>query len=153
MSKIKYIILFLVINFGGLAFGSWLMDSGPTAEWYINLDKAPWTPPGWVFGAAWTTIMICFSFYLGHLFSILNNTKSKLLFAIQVFLNVIWNYVFFNQHLVTVGLIVISLLTVVIFYYFFNYRKQLKSKSYLLLPYMIWLLIATSLNAYILVNN
>jgi tryptophan-rich sensory protein len=153
MSRIKYIILFLIINFGGLAFGSWLMDSGPTAEWYVNLNKAPWTPPGWVFGAAWTTIMICFSIYLGYLFEILNNTKSKLLFAVQVFLNVIWNYVFFNQHLISLGLIVIALLTVVLFYYFFNYKKQLKGKSYLLLPYMIWLLIATSLNAYILLNN
>ena len=153
MSKIKYIILFLVINFGGLAFGSWLMDSGPTAEWYVNLNKAPWTPPGWVFGAAWTTIMICFSIYLGYLFDILNNTKSKLLFAVQVFLNVIWNYVFFNQHQIALGLVVITLLTVVIFYFFFNYRSQLKNISYLLLPYMIWLLIATSLNAYILVNN
>jgi tryptophan-rich sensory protein len=153
MLKIKYVILFLVINFGGLALGSWLMDSGPTTEWYINLDKAPWTPPGWVFGAAWTIIMICFSVYLGYLFSILNTTKSKLLFAVQVFLNVIWNYVFFNQHLITQGLIVITLLTIVIFYYFFNYRNLLKNKSYLLLPYMVWLLIATSLNTYILINN
>lgn len=153
MLKIKYVILFLVINFGGLALGSWLMDSGPTTEWYINLDKAPWTPPGWVFGAAWTIIMICFSVYLGNLFSILNTTKSKLLFAVQVFLNVIWNYVFFNQHLITLGLIVITLLTIVIFYYFFNYRNLLKNKSYLLLPYMVWLLIATSLNTYILINN
>lgn len=153
MLKIKYVILFLVINFGGLALGSWLMDSGPTTEWYINLDKAPWTPPGWVFGAAWTIIMICFSVYLGYLFSILNTTKSKLLFAVQVFLNVIWNYVFFNQHLITLGLIVITLLTIVIFYYFFNYRNLLKNKSYLLLPYMVWLLIATSLNTYILINN
>lgn len=153
MLKIKYVILFLVINFGGLALGSWLMDSGPTTEWYINLDKAPWTPPGWVFGAAWTIIMICFSVYLGNLFSILNTTKSKLLFAVQVFLNVIWNYVFFNQHLITLGLIVITLLTIVIFYYFFNYRNLLKHKSYLLLPYMVWLLIATSLNTYILINN
>ncbi|WP_452602667.1 TspO/MBR family protein [Pontimicrobium sp. MEBiC06410] len=153
MLKIKYVIFFLVINFGGLALGSWLMDSGPTTEWYINLDKAPWTPPGWVFGAAWTIIMICFSVYLGYLFSILNTTKSKLLFAVQVFLNVIWNYVFFNQHLITLGLIVITLLTIVIFYYFFNYRNLLKNKSYLLLPYMVWLLIATSLNTYILINN
>lgn len=153
MSRIRYIILFLVINFGGLALGSWLMDGGPTTDWYTSLNKAPWTPPGWVFGAAWTFIMICFSFYLSSIFLILNNTKSKLLYTVQVFLNVIWNYVFFNQHLISLGLIVITLLTVVISYYFFNYKTQLKHKSYLLLPYMIWLLIATSLNAYILVNN
>jgi len=153
MSKTKLIIFFLIINFGGLSIGSWLMNNGPTAEWYLNLNKAPWTPPGWVFGVAWTTIMICFSFYLGNLFNTIVSAKLKLLYAVQVFLNVIWNYIFFNQHLITTGLIIIILLTLVIYYYFFNYKSVVKNKSYLLLPYMIWLLIATSLNAYILINN
>ena len=44
------------------------MANGPQTEWYLNLNKAHWTPPGWVFGAAWTTIMICFSIYLSYLF-------------------------------------------------------------------------------------
>lgn len=153
MVKLKFILLFLCINFWGLAVGSWLMDNGPSTSWYIGLNQAPWTPPGWVFGAAWTLIMICFSIYLGYLFFKVDNTRLKLAFALQVVLNVSWNYVFFNQHLVGLGLVVISALTVVIFTFFFSNFKKLKSKSYLLLPYMIWLLIATSLNAYILFNN
>lgn len=153
MKILKPLLLFLIINFGGLAIGSWLMDNGPQSSWYTNLNQAPWTPPGWVFGVAWTTIMICFSIYLAYLFTKTNSQKLKLVFAFQVFLNVIWNYIFFNQHLVLLGLITISALTVVIFYFFFNYKKEMKNLSYLLLPYMIWLLIATSLNAYILLNN
>ena len=69
MKPISYFFIFLAINFGGLAFGSWLMNNGPTSDWYSNLNKAPWTPPGWVFGVAWTTIMICFSIYLAKLFT------------------------------------------------------------------------------------
>lgn len=153
MKLTKLIILFLIINFGGLAFGSLLMDNGPMSDWYINLNQAPWTPPGWVFGVAWTLIMVCFSIYLGYLFLKFDSKKLRLAFVLQVFLNVIWNYVFFNQHLVAVGLIVISALTVVICTFFFSNFKAIKNKSYLLLPYMIWLLIATSLNAYILFNN
>jgi len=76
MKLAKPIIFFLIINFGGLVFGSWLMNNGPQTEWYQALNKAPWTPPGWVFGAAWTTIMICFSIYLGYLF-----LKSSICFA------------------------------------------------------------------------
>ena len=60
MKQVKLTILFLVINFGGLAVGNWLMGAGPTGDWYTNINKAPWTPPGWVFGASWTLIMICF---------------------------------------------------------------------------------------------
>ena len=153
IEKFKYLILFLIINFGGLALGSWLMNNGPNSDWYLNLDKAPWTPPGWVFGAAWTTIMVCFSVYLVFLF-IKNFSKKKLiLFIIQVLLNVSWNYIFFNQRLVLFALVTITLLTSVIFYLFITYYKEQKRFSFLLLPYMVWLRIATSLNLYILIHN
>jgi len=144
-------ILFLVINFSALAIGSWLMNNGPISEWYVQLNKAPWTPDGWVFGVAWTTIMICFSVYLAYVFKDNNSKSLKLLFAIQVFLNVVWNYAFFNQHQVGLGFLIIVLLTIVVFYFFFKFN--IKTFKYLLLPYMVWLCLATSLNAYILLYN
>ncbi|GHC59467.1 TspO/MBR family protein [Ulvibacter litoralis] len=153
MKLLKPLVLFLIINFGGLALGSWLMGNSPLSDWYTSLNQAPWTPPGWAFGVAWTLIMICFSIYLVYLFRKVTTPKLKGLFILQVFLNVIWNYVFFNQHLVFLGLVTIIALTVVVFYFFFNYKQQLQNLSYLLLPYMVWLIIATSLNAYILLNN
>lgn len=154
MKKIQYLILFLVINFGGLALGSWLMDNGPTSNWYLSLNKAPWTPPGWLFGVAWSTIMVCFSWYLAELFILRASKYLWIIYIFQVILNVGWNYVFFNQHLTTVGLGVIILLTLVILYLFITFRSdRLKYAKYLLLPYIIWLCIATSLNAYIVLNN
>ena len=62
----KYIttlIVFLTINFGGLAIGQVWTGDGVTSNWYTSLNQAPWTPPGWVFGLAWTTIAITFSIY------------------------------------------------------------------------------------------
>ena len=153
VKKTKYLILFLFINFGGLALGSWLMNNGPNTEWYLNLTKAPWTPPGWVFGAAWTSIMICFSIYLIFLFTKNYNQKKLFLFSLQFILNVSWNYIFFNKHEIFISLISIILLTALIFFLFFHYYKELNKVSYLLLPYMIWLCIATSLNLYILIHN
>jgi len=150
----KSIVFFLIINFGGLAIGSWLMGIGPTGVWYLNLDKAPWTPPGWVFGAAWTTIMVCFSIYLVYLFKEKDSLLLRFGYAALVLLNVIWNYIFFNQHQIALGLFVITLLTVLVLYFFWKYKSNdLKRTRFLLLPYMIWMVIATSLNAYILLNN
>ncbi len=153
MKQGKLTFLFLVINFGGLAIGNWLMDNGPMTDWYINLNKAPWTPPGWVFGVAWTTIMICFSIYLGKLFLVQNTKKMKIVFCIQFVLNVSWNFLFFNKHWVFWGFINITLLTSLLFVYFFTLSKKLKSYKYLIVPYMIWLCIATSLNLYVLIYN
>lgn len=153
MKQLKLTILFLFINFGGLAIGSWLMNNGPLSDWYTNLNQAPWTPPGWVFGIAWTFIMICFSIYLGKLFLENNSQKLKLIFLFQFILNVNWNYIFFNQHLIFMGLITIVLLTSLLFYYFFKLSDKTNNYKFLVLPYIIWLCIATSLNLYILVHN
>ena len=153
MKTFKVLIVFLIINFGALAIGGWLMNNGPQTDWYLALNKAPWTPPGWVFGAAWTTIMICFSIYMTSLYLSYNTIKISTLFAIQVLLNVSWNYVFFNKHLMLPGLLIILLLTVLIFYLLLTNQKKLKLKSLLILPYFIWLCIASSLNFYIVLYN
>ena len=75
MKQLLLFLMFSVINFGGLAFGSWLMDNGPLSDWYTNLNQAPWTPPGWIFGVAWTIIMLCFSVYLSKLFTVIKNKQ------------------------------------------------------------------------------
>ena len=149
----KYIIFFLVINFGALALGSYLMGTGPTGNWYLELNKAPWTPPGWVFGAAWRSIMLCFSVYMSYLYLKRPDAGVISLFSIQFILNIIWNYIFFNQHLISLGLATIVALTFIITRFTLRYRQTLKLKTLLIVPYFIWLCIATSLNAYIFIYN
>ncbi len=148
------IIVFLVINFAALGLGSYFTSTAVTAEWYQNLYKAPWTPPGWVFGAAWTSIMICFAIFMAYAWQ-LNENRNLLivLFMMQWILNVSWNPVFFKYHQVLFGLFIIVLLTLLMGYFFFAHFDQLKAKTLWVLPYFIWLIIATSLNAYILVKN
>ena len=147
------LIVFLIINFGALGFGSLLMGNGAKSEWYLSLNKAPWTPPGWVFGVAWSTIMICFSIYMTELYL---NDKSVLvivLLLVQVLLNVGWNFVFFNQHKVGLGLVIITLLSLLMIYFLVGFYSELELISLLIVPYVLWLMIATSLNYYIFSNN
>ena len=147
-------VVFLLINFGALAIGGIFTGKGVPSDWYIGLSKAPWTPPGWVFGFAWTTIMVFFSLYMTYLWPII--AKKKFLFAlfvVQWMLNVVWNPTFFYYHNVLAGLILIIGLTLLIGFFLFYYWTEQKFKSALILPYFIWLLIATSLNGYIFLKN
>jgi len=153
MKLLKLFIVFLIINFSALGIGSWLMNNGPKNEWYTALNQAPWTPPGWVFGVAWTSIMLCFAIYMSYLYLKIPTTKVVILFSIQFVLNVIWNYIFFNQHLIGLGLAVIIALTIVVGIFLIAFKNDLKLKTLLIAPYFVWLCIATSLNAYILINN
>ncbi|ALU74075.1 TspO/MBR family protein [Tenacibaculum finnmarkense] len=157
MKQNKYIrfLLFLVVNFLALAIGILLMKDGPRTDWYLSLNKAPWTPAGWVFGAAWSTIMLLFAFYMTKLsfkFPFLDK-KLTLLFSVQWILNVGWNYFFFNQHLTVIGLVIITLLWLLIGYFTFKNLRELKGITLFILPYLIWMTIATSLNAYIVFYN
>lgn len=147
-------LIFLVINFGALAIGSLFTNTGVASDWYAGLAKAPWTPPGWVFGAAWTTIMICFAIYLAILWPKTGNKRMLMgLYALQLILNIAWNPTFFEYKDPITALFVITALTLLIGYFLLRYWPKLKWVSALLFPYFIWLLIATSLNAYIWLNN
>jgi tryptophan-rich sensory protein len=147
------LILFLVLNFGALGIGTILMDNGPQSLWYTSLNQAPWTPMVWVFGAAWTCVMIFFSVFMTFLVQNESLKKVSLLFAIQFVLNILWNYVFFNQRLTGLGLLVIILLTLITFYFLIAFKSTLNNNRYFVLPYCLWLLLATSLNAYIVLYN
>lgn len=147
-------IIFLVINFAALALGGLFTSKGVSSEWYVQLNKAPWTPPGWVFGAAWFSIMICFSIHMAFLYKTSVNTNMLIvLFCIQWVLNVMWNPVFFYFHAALPGLLIIATLNIIIAFMMFFYYPYGKLITLLLLPYFVWLLIATSLNAYIVFKN
>lgn len=148
------VVIFLVLNFAALGIGSLFTGQGVPSDWYQGLNKAPWTPPGWVFGAAWTTIMICFAIYMAYLWPQIANKKMLLaLFLIQWILNVSWNPLFFHFKLPSLGLLVILSLTLVVGYFLFRHLTTIRWISVLIVPYFLWLLIATSLNAYIVLNN
>ncbi len=151
---LRRLILFFILNFAALAIGGIFTGKGVPSEWYAGLIKAPWTPPGWVFGAAWTTIMACLSLYMAYLWPLV--TKKKLLIAlylVQLILNIGWNPTFFYFNNIPGGLLLISTLSALVGFMLIFYFSKLRLKSLLLAPYLIWLIIATSLNAYILLNN
>jgi len=144
----------LLINFGALAIGGLAAREGVDSDWYYNLNKAPWTPPGWVFGFTWSFIMICLSIYMAMAYECVQKNKPLLIiFGIQWILNVIWNPMFFHFHSTVTGLIIISSLTLIVCLIAYQYRNEMKKFTLLLAPYILWLFIATSLNAYIVLNN
>lgn len=148
------LIIFLALNFGALAIGSIFTGKGVPSDWYVNLAKAPWTPPGWAFGTAWTTIMVCFSIYMAYLWPDIEDKKLLIsMYSLQWILNVAWNPLFFYFRNVVAGFFIIIMLTALIGFILFFYWPELKIKTVLIAPYFIWLIIAASLNGYILLVN
>lgn len=149
----KRVIIFLILNFSALYIGSFATKTAVVSNWYVNLNKAPWSPPGYVFGIAWSFIMICFAFYMAYLIPKVTSKKVIALFGLQWILNVGWNPIFFYYHQTTLGLVIITFLTFLVSWLLYKYANILKFKTILIAPYFIWLLIATSLNAYVVFMN
>lgn len=148
------IFIFLILNFTALAIGGFFTGDGVASDWYYNLNKAPWTPPGWVFGLAWTAIMVCYSFYMAILYKV-NARRNKViaLYAAQLFFNVLWNPLFFYFQNPLIALFSILFLTLIVAYFLFSNQKTMRWTSLLILPYFLWLCIASSLNLYVLLYN
>lgn len=148
-------LLFLGVNFLGLGIGSLATTPGVSSDWYTGLDQAPWTPPGWVFGAAWTTIGITFSVFLAKYFNKPDyDWGMSTLFASSFGLNVGWNFLFFNLHWVNLAAFVIIDLAITILLMIHMVRNERGwSTAIWALPYFAWLCIATSLNLYIAIQN
>ena len=145
------LIFFLILNFGALAVGAFFTGKGVPSDWYQQLNKAPWTPPGWVFGVVWGIIMILLAIFMTRMTTNGYNQTIVWIYAIQLILNIIWNPIFFHYHQMGYGLIIISTLTVIVIFMMLLSRS---AGNYLFLaPYLIWLIIATSLNYYSLTSN
>lgn len=147
----KAFLVFLMLNFLGLYLGSFATSNGVSSDWYRNLNQAPWTPPGWVFGAAWTSIMICFAFYMAFLWEMEVQKTVLGLFAVEWLLNFLWNPVFFHFRQVGLALVVLSALTLLVFYLMVKYFPEMRWKTLFILPYALWLLIACSLNVHVMI--
>ena len=145
-----------MINFGALALGNAWTSSGVTSDWYVNANQAPWTPPGWVFGAAWFTIAVTFSAMMAFIDTSIYRHLDEIqsLFWLSVFLNVMWNPVFFWMKIPWLGVFVLALLSFAVYKLVDMARDYLGWKVAIFgMPYFLWLMVATSLNMYFAIMN
>lgn len=122
-------------------------------EWYTSINIAPWSPPNIAFPIAWTILYMLIAL-AGSLIQYKNDATLSRLWFIQLALNAAWSWLFFGQHWVLaalIDLVLIDLLVMIIIVG--SWKKQIKTVALLMSPYLVWLLLATSLNTYILLNN
>lgn len=113
-----------------------------TGSWYQAISKPSWNPPGWIFGPVWTTlyVMMGIALYLVWKAETPAGAKKKamILFAIQLFLNFLWSFIFFNQQEIGWALAEIILLWIFILFTIFAFGRINKTAAWLLVPYISW---------------
>jgi tryptophan-rich sensory protein len=138
-------------------------------EWYTQIKIAPWSPPNIAFPIVWGILYPCIAIAGWRIFNY-GTLQLKALWLGQLTLNALWSWLFFGEHWLLVAFIdiaiIITLVSILIIKCWPNsiahnnqkitepsQTKSLRLSSYLLIPYVMWLIIAGSLNLYILWAN
>ena len=154
MRKFLYIILPIIICFL-VGFTASYFQSESIQTWYPTLSKPEITPPNIAFPIAWSIIYLCMGISIGLILNSKEHKKKFLtsLFAVQLFLNFTWSISFFYLQNPLLGFINIILLDLAVLYYALKCYPTQKVSGILFIPYILWLSLATYLNAYILIYN
>lgn len=150
------LLLFLFICFGVAWIGAQVSPGMASSEWYDQLNKPDWNPPGWLFGPVWTALYIMMAFAAWRIWKLLgfSGAKKELSwFAVQLFLNGLWSQLFFNaQNPAFAFAEILLLLTSIIVTTVYFYKKD-KPSGWLMMPYILWVSFATVLNGTIWMMN
>jgi tryptophan-rich sensory protein len=133
-----------------------LSGSGNGNLWFAALHKPPLMPPGWIFGAIWTSLYVLLGLSLAmvmHARGANNRQKAVGLFGLQLVLNFAWSPVFFAFHKVEAALSIIAAMIVVCVVTILVIWRIRVAAGLLLYPYLAWLMFAGLLNYQILTLN
>ncbi|HLD39141.1 MAG TPA: TspO/MBR family protein [archaeon] len=149
----KIIIMIVIAELAGI-IGS-IFTTPAIGSWYASLNKPWFTPPSWVFGPVWLTLYALMGIAAGIVWHSKSKIKERALqiYGFQLFLNLVWSLLFFGLRNPLYGLIDIVLMWIAIAATIFMFYKVNKKSAALLIPYIIWVTIATALNYYVLVLN
>lgn len=128
-----------------------------TTQWYLQLKKPKWAPPSWLFGYVWSVlyILIIISFgyvlYKGYIGDI------GFIIVLPFILNIIFNILFTpiqfglrNNVLATIDILLVLISLIWLMVSIYTYYSWI---SYIQIPYLLWVCIATVLQISIMMMN
>ena len=122
-------------------------------EWYSNLKKPSWQPPGSLIGGVWIVLYLLMGVTLQRIGRSTGNGKAIVAFGVQLALNFSWSLIFFRGQRPDLALVNIVALVVSIVVMMYYIRQLDPLAANLQIPYLLWVLFATPLNANIVSLN
>ncbi|MEP6845486.1 MAG: TspO/MBR family protein [Panacibacter sp.] len=132
-----------------VGFAASLVTSKSSGTWYTALHKPFFNPPKWLFAPVWSVlyVLMAISFYL--VWKQVETAKRNValfVFVLQLALNGIWSFIFFNMREMGWALVDITILWVMIIVTMNLFAPSSKLAAWLMYPYLLWVTFATLLN-------
>jgi benzodiazapine receptor len=129
--------------------------------WYALAEKAPWTPPGWLFGSAWTVLYAAMAVaaWLVWRQRAFPRRDALKVYAVLIVLNLAWPMMFFGMYpmlgtaALWLALLIITAHAATATVTVLRFGPISTSAGLLMLPYVSWLVFSASLNVYAALSN
>jgi tryptophan-rich sensory protein len=139
---------------GGLS--GWISNSGYGNAWFDALQKPSFMPPGAAFGIVWPILYACLGVAVAMIHALPPSDRKRralILFYVQLALNFVWSPIFFALHDMRTAQIVIIMMIALAAGAAGQFFRLRAAAGYLMIPYLAWLIFATTLNTTILNLN
>ena len=136
----------LLAAFAAAAVGG--LASASAGEFYRELLRPSWAPPGWLFGPVWSVLYLLMGIAAWLVWRARGfaGAKSALtVFIVQLLANALWTWVFFVWRLGGLAFAEILLLWVLIAATIGLFWRASRLAAALLLPYLAWVSFACAL--------
>lgn len=150
------LLVFLVVAIAAGLLGNLLQGSDVSGR-YLQLDRPAWAPPSWAFGVVWPVlyVLIGIAGWLVWRSTGPEGWRGPLaLWVLQLVVNAIWPGIFFGLEAYWPAVAVIVVLVVLVGATMTSFvRHQVRLATWLLVPYLLWIVYATALNVAIAAAN
>ena len=151
MSKFKNYALSIIIP---LALGGIVGFLISGSMDYDMLNQPPLSPPSILFPIVWTILYVLMGVSFGILRDKhLNDSNVKLIYYIQLIVNLLWPIAFFVLKWRLFAFIWIVILDALVVLMIFTFYKRDRTAALLQLPYLAWVLFASYLNLGVYILN
>ena len=126
-------------------------------NWYLSLIKPSWSPPAWLFGPVWTVLYILIIISFGKVFQSFFKKEISFLILLPFILNIIFNLIFtplqFGLRSNLLAAIDIILVLITLIWAMVVIYPTFRWITFIQIPYLMWVSLATVLQLSILFLN
>lgn len=121
-------------------------------DWYVQLQKPLWTPPGYLFGPVWSILYLSMGVAAWLVWRRAGSAQvgvALTLFVVQLVLNGLWSWIFFGMQRPDLAFVEILILWAVILATMVALWRVSSAAGALFIPYAAWVSFAAVLNYFI----
>jgi len=133
----------LLVSFAAAALGA--LASADAGEFYRQLERPAWAPPGWLFAPVWTLLYALMGVAAWLAWRRAGFAAAHWLFLAQLAVNALWTWLFFAWRQGALAFVEILVLWALIAATVVAFRRIRPLAGLLLVPYLAWVTFAAAL--------